>query len=256
MRKGKRTGKHYATRHKKVKRMQSTTLILIIFVICVSISLFAKYVINLQDTTIAKSTDLVFVSDYLTDDDNIPEYDIYSDSVSFKLKNNDDENLYKNEKDISYSITTSAGTLSSSSGTLKKDSNDEDTIILTSDSEQSCIVEVTTTKPYSKTLRAKFNFVSVADNTGYKVTDKGYYIVLDLYTGNNLEDITIDYSGFEPDTANSLMSSFTNGTTGIINSESLEKNSHYELLFKKSTATGTYNITKIQKYNSIIKIEE
>lgn len=272
MEKRKRAGKHFAVTAKHSKRpriMRKTTrtlnfqkikmLILIIsfaFLICVSISFIAKYVVNLQESTIAKSADLVFESDYLTDDDNIPEYNIYSDSVSFKLKNNDDENLYKNEKNISYTITTSGGTLSSSNGTLKKGSNDEDTITLTSDSEQSCIVEATTKKPYSKTLRAKFNFVGVDEKTGYKVTDKDYYVVLDLYIGNILEDIVIDYSGFEPDTANNLMSSFTTGTTGTINSSDLEKNSHYELCFKKNTATGTYNKDEMQKYTSKIKIGE
>jgi len=266
MRNDKRSGKHYATskisrpkkRRAKILNLKKSKLILliifIVFFIYVSISFSAKYVVNLQNTTFAKSTDLLFVSDYLTNDEEIPEYDIYSDSVIFKLKNNDDENLYKNEQNVSYIITTSAGTLSSSSGTLKNGSNDEDAITLTSDSEQSCIVEVTTKKPYTTTLKAKFNFIGVGEKTGYKITYKGYYVVLDLYTGNNLEDIVIDYSGFEPDTANSLMSSFTNGTTGTIESGDLEKNSHYELFFKKGTSTGTHNKTEIQRYTSKIKI--
>lgn len=266
MRNDKKSGKHYATskisrpkkRRAKILNLKKSKLILliifIVFFIYVSISFSAKYVVNLQNTTFAKSTDLLFVSDYLTNDEEIPEYDIYSDSVTFKLKNNDDENLYKNEQNVSYIITTSAGTLSSSSGTLKNGSNDEDAITLTSDSEQSCIVEVTTKKPYTTTLKAKFNFIGVGEKTGYKITYKGYYVVLDLYTGNNLEDIVIDYSGFEPDTANSLMSSFTNGTTGTIESGDLEKNSHYELFFKKGTSTGTHNKTEIQRYTSKIKI--
>ena len=107
---------------------------------------------------------------------------------------------------------------------------------------------------FTTTLKAKFNFIGVGEKTGYKITYKGYYVVLDLYTGNNLEDIVIDYSGFEPDTANSLMSSFTNGTTGTIESGDLEKNSHYELFFKKGTSTGTHNKTEIQRYTSKIKI--
>ena len=84
--------------------------------------------------------------------------------------------MYKNEQNVSYIITTSAGTLSSSSGTLKNGSNDEDAITLTSDSEQSCIVEVTTKKPYTTTLKAKFNFIGVGEKTGYKITYKGYYV--------------------------------------------------------------------------------
>ena len=105
MRNDKRSGKHYATskisrpkkRRAKILNLKKSKLILliifIVFFIYVSISFSAKYVVNLQNTTFAKSTDLLFVSDYLTNDEEIPEYDIYSDSVIFKLKNNDDENL-------------------------------------------------------------------------------------------------------------------------------------------------------------------
>ena len=252
----KRRAKHME-KGKHIKTSKRFFIVLLVPFLAILLgNLYAKYTKEITETAVI-GDDTVFVvsSDYLTDDATIPEYNVYDNTIIFNIKNNKDENVLITDDNITYTVSSDRGTLSQASGTLIKNSNNEDTITLTSDVLQSCTVTLTTTSPFRKTLRAKFNFVGTGSTTSYKVTDKGYYIILDLYTGYNLSNISIDYTGFKPDTANELISSWTSGTTGTINSNNLEEHAHYELRFEKDTSTGTYNTNSIIEYTGTIDLD-
>lgn len=221
----------------------------------ISYNVFSKYVLSIKDSTILSTSNLLFTSDFLSDDEVTPTYDVYENKVTFKLKNNDDPNVDINDKDIKYNIETTCGTLSKSSGTLEGDVDSSDSITLESDNLESCTVSATSTYPYKKTISATFNFKGIDTVNEYIVTDKGFYIVLNVLTGNNLEDISIDYSGFLPDTTNSLMSDWLDGSKGTISKSDLSTQSNYEFRFEKTDATqNNYSMNKLKTYKGNIKL--
>ena len=235
--------------NRKTKIYISCFLTFLSFISITSYFFIAKYITQTFDTSLTKSDNIVFVSDYLKSGD-VPIYNVYGNSIDFKLSNYEDENIEISSKDINYNISTTCGDLSKTSGVLKGNNKIDEVITLSNNDLTTCMVTVTSKKPYFKELKATFNFISIDEMTGYKITDKGYYIVLNILTGSILEDITIDYTNFLPDTTNELMSSWTTGSKGVISASKLVKNSNYELRFKKVSSNETYNTNNIKRYSN------
>lgn len=228
----------------------------ILLLALISYNVFSKYVLSIKDSTILSTSNLVFTSDFLSDNDIVPTYDVYENKITFKLKNNDDKNVDITDKNIKYNIESTCGTLSKNNGTLTGNVDSSDSITLESDNLESCKVTATSTYPYKKIISATFNFKGIDTVNEYIVTDKGYYIVLNILTGNNLKDISIDYTGFLPDTTNSLMNDWLDGTNKTISKNDLSTQSNYELRFKKTDATNNknYSMDKLKTYKNSIKL--
>ena len=152
----------------------------ILLLALISYNVFSKYVLRIKDSTILSTSNLVFTSDFLSDNDIVPTYDVYENKITFKLKNNDDKNVDITDKNIKYNIESTCGTLSKNNGTLTGNVDSSDSITLESDNLESCKVTATSTYPYKKIISATFNFKGIDTVNEYIVTDKGYYIVLNI----------------------------------------------------------------------------
>ena len=177
---------------KKIIAAVSAALLLI-SILCIVPS-FAKYTTEQGEQSEINSTEFYFTSDYLSEG-VIPEYKIYGDSVSFKISNYIDS-LRVNESDIEYTVSTDAGALSSSGGTLTGGTDVSNTITLTynrEEAEKEITVTVRSSSPYVKELKAKFIF---AESTlRYEIIDSAgsYYAELYIHTANEEKTVNLSW---------------------------------------------------------------
>ncbi len=204
---------------------------------------YAKYVSEKKTNAGITPNEFYFTSDYLKEvrsGDTVPTYKVYADSVKFTVANNDGVNYA--ECDIKYTVSITAGSGGSlSTGGDKTltagESEKSETHTLKGTAGQTYTVTAASTSPYSMTLTAKFQFISVDDESYYTLTDKGTYIELDIYTASTVpSSIAVNYgTSLAPDNTNSLMSGWIDSTRGTINT--LEAHSHYKLVFIKNDTT-------------------
>lgn len=157
---------------------------------------FAKYITTQGRQSELDSDHFYFSSDYLRSDDT-PVYEILGNSITFELRNYVDS-LRINGTDITYKATSTAGTISPSTGTLRG-GTDTSNVTLSynfSDDEQQkeISVSVTGTGDYTETLQATFIFIKPTSNLKYEIKDSvgSNYAVLYLYTGD--ADMTAELS--------------------------------------------------------------
>ncbi len=207
----------------------------------------AKYVVSLFQSQATIPANYIFLSDYLSE--NNETFIVYGNTATFNIKNYDAMG-YTNG-DIEYSISSNnGGTLNKTNSTLTGGGNAKDEITLTGTPGKTYEVTATSTKPYANKIKAKFQFMDTGDNNAYQITDKGHYIVLDIYTNGSPINYIIDYTNFLADNTNDLMNNFTTNSN-VISSSDFEPNSHYSLKFIKTNASsGTYSTTGVLLYNN------
>ena len=157
---------------------------------------FAKYITTQGRQSELDSDHFYFSSDYLRSDDT-PVYEILGNSITFELRNYVDS-LRINGTDITYKATSTAGTISPSTGTLRG-GTDTSNVTLSynfSDDEQQkeISVSVTGTGDYTETLQATFIFIKPTSNLKYEIKDSvgNNYAELYIYAAN--ADMTADLS--------------------------------------------------------------
>ena len=158
---------------------------------------FAKYITTQGRQSELDSDHFYFSSDYLRSDDT-PVYEILGNSITFELRNYVDS-LRINGTDITYEATSPAGTISTSTGTLKGGTGRSANVTLSysfSDDEQQkeIFVSVTGTGDYTETLQATFIFIKPTSNLKYEIKDSvgNNYAELYIYAAN--ADMTADLS--------------------------------------------------------------
>lgn len=135
---------------------------------------FAKYITTQGRQSELDSDHFYFSSDYLRSDDT-PVYEILGNSITFELRNYVDS-LRINGTDITYEATSTAGTISPSTGTLTGGTDTSANVTLSysfsGDEQQKEIsVSVTGTGDYTETLQAKFIFIRSTSNLQYYIED-------------------------------------------------------------------------------------
>jgi len=229
---------------RKQKKINKVPLLILLVVITGSIYCIpsvAKYVTNIFQSQATIPANYVFLSDYLSE--NNETFVVYGNTATFHIKNHDAIRYTKGN--IEYSISTNnGGSLSKESGILEGNPNQSDEITLTGTPGTTYEVVAKSTKPYTGEIKAKFQFIEIGDNNAYQITDKGHYIVLDIYTNGNPKEYTIDYTSFLPD-----VTDFTYNEHEIY-ANGLKPNAHYTLKFiKTNDASGTYNTTGVVLYD-------
>ncbi len=236
----------------KIKRKRINVMPLLLLCIIITSSMYympsvAKYVVNIFQNKVTIPANYIFLSDYLNE--NNETFIVYGNTATFNIKNYDA--LGYTNGNIEYSISSNnGGTLSAESSTLEGGKNAKDEITLTGTQGKTYEVTAKSTKPYAYEIKAKFQFVDIGDNNVYQITDKGHYIILDIYTNGSPINYTIDCTNFLPDNTNNLMNNFTSGSNKI-DSSNFEQNSHYSLRFVKTKdSSGTYSTTGTELYNN------
>ena len=157
---------------------------------------FAKYITTQGRQSELDSDHFYFSSDYLRSDDT-PVYEILGNSITFELRNYVDS-LRINGTDITYKATSTAGTISPSTGTLRGGTDTSNVTLsynFSDDKKKKEIsVSVTGTGDYTETLQATFIFIKPTSNLKYEIKDSvgNNYAELYIYAAN--ADMTADLS--------------------------------------------------------------
>ena len=135
---------------------------------------FAKYITTQGRQSELDSDHFYFSSDYLRSDDT-PVYEILGNSITFVIRNYVDS-LRINGTDITYEAMSTAGTISTSTGTLTGGTDSSANVTLSysfsGDEQQKEIsVSVTGTGDYTETLQAKFIFIRSTSTLQYYIED-------------------------------------------------------------------------------------
>lgn len=172
------------------------SLLLIIGVLAIRTTA-GRYLIQKQSSQAAEPQNFFFASDLLQADSASALYyiDPMTNSFTIQLYNYEPANsLRYTTADIEYSVEVTGGTLSSAAEPLKGKSANSETLEIVPTSEE-VVVKVSATKPYKKTLSARFllakgNQYSITDAEGNKAavltmisTDSGGEIELTLPAG-------------------------------------------------------------------------
>lgn len=153
-----------------------------------------RYLIQKQSSQAAEPQNFFFASDLLQADSALYYIDPKTSSFAIQLYNYEPANsLRYTTADIEYSVEVTGGTTSSATRSLKGKQASLVTLEITPTSKEKTVeVKVSATKPYKKTLSAKFvlakgNQYSITDNIGNKAavltiisTDSGGEIELTL----------------------------------------------------------------------------
>lgn len=218
----------HSTRKKKNNVLLAALVVACIAVLSIGTATLSRYVQKSEDQQVATPVNFYFESDYLKEGG--ATYTVYTGSVNIKIANHDGLNITNDT--ISYTIE---GTGDTGTQTLNGGLENSADYTLSGEKGETKKVTVTSSYPYAKTLSATFLFQDPGENTVYKVTDQGYYLTLDLYTGAKADAITINYDAdLAPDNTNELMSGWTSGTNGTLSG--LSPNAHYSLIFFERTA--------------------
>lgn len=233
--------------------MKKKKIILIFFIFLIFSSFvfiipaFAKYLIEQGKQSEITSEDFYFSSDYLKDDDIVPEYRIYGSLVTFEVRNYIDS-LRVYDKDINYVVTTSSGNIDINSGTFSANTSQTDIISLSYSFEEDeyqkeIIVTARSTFPYIKDLKAKFIFIK--QTYKYKIEDAEnyYYAQLYIYAGDNTLNVTInwDKSKLLIDETNYFVFGKLNEDKNSVTIDNIKENTVIMIIFFKKDISLNYS---------------
>ena len=235
-------------------------LLLLFGALAVGSGVAAKYLTaRKQPQNIVDTQMFYFTSNYLTDEDPMPEIPVSAGttSLTFDLYNYADE-LRNAELDIEYTLTLekpegSSAALSLVSGTLTKNTHDSQTITLSGlENGKEYVVKAVGTNGYSKTIRAKF-VVAPDPAKVYKSLDTSHalYVLLTVWTeGEAKGAASITYpQGLIPDNTDRAMrtwpSSLLSQRTGTDSSSfTTEYSSHTYRFF--TADPGSFSVSDFQ----------
>lgn len=237
----------------KARRITTTLVALAIIVCGAGIHTFARFISSKSETAVIQAEAFYFTSDKLSTD--APVYSVCGDSFTVNLSNSEFGN--RSGSDIMFTLTVTGGTCADSGGsvstsgnvrtytgcTLPRSGENEavKTLSITAE-EDSVTVVATSVSPYVKTLSATFRR-AFTDNATYRVTDFGVYSLLEIFTGAETSEITVNYGdNLSPDNTNPLMSDWTGAErSGTLSG--LTAQSHYSLIFFEN-AEDDYSVAE------------
>ncbi len=242
----------------KTKTIIYLTSILLLAVLTLGGISLAKYIVSKNSQSLVSAPSYAFNINY-EDNTRGTAYNVTNEisvNISNYLSNKvAGENInysvvIKDESgnDITSSLTTTINGVSSTSATLPASNKTTDNLLITNLTESKIyIIEIKSTSPFEKTLKAKF-YVG-AQSSYYTITDNGSFITLDIYTASNTaQNLSINYgTKFSPDNTNALMEDWINNTSGTVQ---LSPNCHYSLIFFENVSDD-YTLTKTPFTNSI-----
>lgn len=156
----------------------------------------AKYIKEQGKQSELESGNFYFTSDYL-DAGEMPTYEIFGNSVTFEIRNYVDS-LRINDTNIDYTVSTTEGIISNSSGTLEKSSQNISKITLSylfgEEEQKEIIVSVIGTGKYTKTLKAKFIFIKPIQLIKYYIEDSIGSNYLVVYISSAQTDMIAELS--------------------------------------------------------------
>ena len=232
----------------------NTFLLIIIPVVLIGTSL-AKYISEKTSDLVYEAKNFYFESNLLSDNTNPSAYtyDVGTDTISFKLKNNIDD-LRHSEVDIEYivkitdiqgnSVTDKDGNVVGSlNGKLSKNGIDSDEIEFTNLPSGNYLITADAISPYVKKLQGSFVLTSNDEEIVYSVNDSvGSPIVLltvstEDYDGN----INIAWpAGLAPDSTSLIFEDINSGYTAGTTKVSFETNSEFTFRFFKNNPNTVY----------------
>lgn len=144
----------------------------------------ARYIKKSAEENGVGAAEFYFSSDMLTTSG--AEYNVSASSVTVTLLNNTDE-LHITGSDLTYAVTVTNGTASSSAGTIPGGFAGSQSITVTpTDDSQPVVVTAATSEPYVKTLTATFTFDSLLSDATYLIEDNegSDYATLKIMAGS------------------------------------------------------------------------
>lgn len=238
----------------------------LIIALCVAL-MFAKYKINLGEQSEITSKNFYFSSNFLKpDEEPIPTYEIYGNTVTFEVRNYIDS-LRINDTDISYTVTapTDGGTvdISSESGTLTRAVLSSQNITLSynfleNEDQKEITVSVTGTEKFTQTLKATFKFIKY-DGLKYEIKDRENrdYAELYIYTGKTASNVTINWDKTKHliDETNDYVfrSTTLNAEKNVVTVENIPANTTVKIVFFKKDIKAD-NTSPIKISNGTITI--
>lgn len=225
------------------------TLLSLVLVIVPSI---AKYVKEQGNQSKLDSEKFYFTSNYLVSDE-IPEYEIFGNSVTFEIRNYMD-NLRINDNDINFVVETTDGVVSITSGTLLKDNKNKTEISLTyafqgDETQKEINISVIGTGQYTKTLKAKFIFIKPVQLIKYYIEDSSGSNYAVLYISSAQTDmiayLTWDTDKLIIDETNDYV--YGNITydgethTGSVTTKTIAANTTAKIVFFKKNLSDDYS---------------
>lgn len=233
----------------------NTFLLIIIPVILIGTSL-AKYISERTSDLVYEAKNFYFESNLLSDNTNPSAYtyDVGTDTISFKLKNNIDD-LRHSEVDIEYtvkitdiqgnSVTDKDGNVVGSlTGTLSKNGIDSDELEFTNLPSGNYLITADAISPYVKKLQGSFVLTGKDEEIMYSVNDSlGSPIVLLTVSTEDYEgDINISWtSGLAPDSTSSIFENVNSGYASGSIETSFESNSEFTFQFFKNNPNNLYS---------------
>lgn len=178
---------------------------------------YARYMQTSVQEGTAQAAEFYFNSDLLNGSNHVlaPQ----TTSITFTLENAADK-LRISQVDIEYSIETDGGTLSKTSGILKADAAEAQTITLSNlEAGKTYTVSATGENGYEKTLTATFTVLNEESAVTKKVENKAGYVELTVTAQNFTGDIDITFpESLNADNTDALMqyvfsNTFTDSTS-------------------------------------------
>ena len=246
------------------KRKKHTKLMLFTFIIITLFSIgftFAKYIDNKENSILYEASAFYLESNYLSNIDNTKSYTIEKgiDEITFTIQNNIDTLRYSTVS-INYTVSISdiegksvkdkaENTISNINGSLQKGSVKSNTHTFNNLKDGVYVVTATSTKPYSKTIKANFIITNSSTNIETRITDMTDSPILQLIINSNDYEgnITITWpEGITPDNTNPLFANVGTGYTSASKVMPVSKNAEYIVQFFKEDPAQTYQISDFE----------
>lgn len=245
---------------KKLKKLFTVISTLLAFTILLCFPpVLAKYITEQGKELEVHADRFYFTSDFLSEDEEIPQYNVYGHQVAFRVRNFID-NLRINESDIHYTVTVSAGTvLDETGGTLTGNAKNDSTITLSYDFgkeelQKEITVTVESRSPYAKTLRAKCTFIKSASK--YEIVDRAgsYYTELYIYTGDSAQGVTVQWDNEQIfiDETNDYVFGNLSYTKDSVTIENIAADTTVKILFFKKDISQDYSCAMTGFNDSIV----
>lgn len=180
---------------KKRKTIAVVSVLLAVVLLLCAILSVAKYIIKKGQQSELTSQNFYFSSNFLKSDE-VPTYEIYGNTVTFEVRNYIDS-LRINQSGITYTVSTTDGSLNKTGGTLEKSTSASQEVTLTynfaaDELQKEITVSVTGTGDFTQTLQAKFILIK-PDSLMYQMKDRANrdYAELYIYMGNTAQVVTL-----------------------------------------------------------------
>lgn len=192
----------------KLNNKKAYLIIILVFLTVTALisGAYGYYVHKNRTDGYVKASNFYFDSDILVEGGKTYTLNVNTKEITFELRNYADE-LRCSENDISYTITTTAGTLSKVSGILTKNERNKDEIILSNlENGKTYTVTATANCGYTKTISATFIVRDIENNFYKNISVKDPYVILTIWTENISGTVTIKFPlGLIPDNTCSKM---------------------------------------------------